>query len=104
MYLPKLFVTDVALTFLCSTDLRKRKLATVKGKKADVSSADKGLTLETSAFLPFTVANLRFQLSCQPTLNYLLYSPTDAASVSLETWPLYLFALETVMMLRETQR
>ena len=23
-----------------------------------------GLTLETSAFLPFTVANLRFQLSC----------------------------------------
>ena len=37
---------------------------------------DEGLTLETSAFLPFTVANLRFQLSC---LNYLLYSPTDAA-------------------------
>ena len=25
---------------------------------------DEGLTLETSAFLPFTVANLRFQLSC----------------------------------------
>ena len=25
---------------------------------------DKGLMLETSAFLPFTVANLRFQLSC----------------------------------------
>ena len=23
-----------------------------------------GLTLETSAFLPFTVANLRFQFSC----------------------------------------
>ena len=25
---------------------------------------DEGLTLETLAFLPFTVANLRFQLSC----------------------------------------
>ena len=25
---------------------------------------DEGLTLETSAFLPFTVANLRFQPSC----------------------------------------
>ena len=37
----------------------KRKLATVKGKKADVSSVS-----PSSAFLPFTVANLRFQLSC----------------------------------------
>ena len=26
--------------------------------------SDEGLTLETSAFLPFPVANLRFQLSC----------------------------------------
>ena len=26
--------------------------------------SDEGLTLETSAFLPFTVANLRFQPSC----------------------------------------
>ena len=26
--------------------------------------ANEGLTLETSAFLPFTVANLRFQPSC----------------------------------------
>ena len=26
--------------------------------------SDKGLTLEMSAFLPFTVANLHFQLSC----------------------------------------
>ena len=26
--------------------------------------SDEGLTLETSAFLPFTVANLHFQLSC----------------------------------------
>ena len=35
--------------------------------KADVSNVraiDERLTLETSAFLPFTVANLRFQLSC----------------------------------------
>ena len=28
------------------------------------NSSDEGLTLETSAFSPFTVANLRFQLSC----------------------------------------
>ena len=27
-------------------------------------SSDEELTLETSAFLPFTVANLRFQPSC----------------------------------------
>ena len=26
--------------------------------------SDEGLTLETSAFLPFTVANLHFRLSC----------------------------------------
>ena len=26
--------------------------------------SDEGLTLETPAFLPFTVANLRFQLIC----------------------------------------
>ena len=29
-----------------------------------VDRSDEGLTLETSAFLLFTVANLRFQLSC----------------------------------------
>ena len=29
----------------------------------DFYRSDEGLTLETSAFLPFTVANLRFQLS-----------------------------------------
>ena len=29
-----------------------------------VHRSDEGLTLETSAFLPFTVANLRFQPSC----------------------------------------
>ena len=28
------------------------------------SRSDEGLTLETSAFLPYTVANLLFQLSC----------------------------------------
>ena len=59
----------------------KRKLATVKDKKADVLSvspssewlihhsigqllSNEGLTLETSAFLLFMVANLHFQLSC----------------------------------------
>ena len=29
-----------------------------------IDRSDEGLTLETSAFLPFTVANLRFQPSC----------------------------------------
>ena len=43
----------------CSQLSWKRKLATVKGKKAD-----KELTLEIPAFLSFTVANLHFQLSC----------------------------------------
>ena len=38
----------------------KRKLATVKGKKADVSSVSPSLTKGLS----FTVANLRFQPSC----------------------------------------
>ena len=31
---------------------------------AKVYRSDEGITLETSAFLPFTVANLCFQLSC----------------------------------------
>ena len=30
----------------------------------DTNHSDEGLTLETSAFLPFTVANLYFQPSC----------------------------------------
>ena len=30
----------------------------------DLDRSDEGLTLETSAFLLFTVANLRFQPSC----------------------------------------
>ena len=33
-------------------------------KKRLSNRSDEGLTLETSAFLPFTVANLRFQPSC----------------------------------------
>ena len=37
--------------------------AVMKGK-LDPNRSDEGLTLETSAFLPFTVANLRFQPSC----------------------------------------
>ena len=47
------------------------KFVMVKGKKAGISSvspssncSDKGLMLETSALLPFTVANLCSQLSC----------------------------------------
>ena len=39
----------------------KRKLATVKGKKADVSSSDEGLTLEKSAF--FTLYHGQFTFS-----------------------------------------
>ena len=35
-----------------------------KAEVSNVRAIDEGLTLETSAFLPFTVANLRFQLSC----------------------------------------
>ena len=41
--------------------------AMIMGKQVVSPSSersDEGLTLETSAFLPFTVANLRFQLSC----------------------------------------
>ena len=33
-------------------------------KLPESNRSDEGLTLETSAFLPFTVANLRFQPSC----------------------------------------
>ena len=40
--------------------------------------SDEGLTLETSAFKLFTVANLRYQLSWQYFIT-LLYSFTDAA-------------------------
>ena len=32
--------------------------------KQTVRAIDEGLTLEISAFLPLTMANLRFQLSC----------------------------------------
>ena len=40
--------------------------------------SDEGLTLETSAF--FTLYGGQFTISTQLlTLNYLLYSPTDAA-------------------------
>ena len=48
----------------------KRKLATVKSKKADVSSISVSLLFwrrdnaRKVSFLIFTVANLRFQLSC----------------------------------------
>ena len=35
-----------------------------RGGGAKVYRSDEGITLETSAFLPFTVANLCFQLSC----------------------------------------
>ena len=54
----------------CVQSLSRR--VTKDGKEETTSSSplafsnhsDEGLTLETSAFLPFTVANLRFQPSC----------------------------------------
>ena len=64
---------------LVLTTSLKRKLVTVKFKKAHfralalrqsncwratLERVNEGLTLETSAFLLFTVANLRFQPSC----------------------------------------
>ena len=45
---------------------------------SDPNRSEEGLTLEKSAFLSFTVANLRFSTQLL-TQNYLLYSPTDAA-------------------------
>ena len=50
----------------------ERKLKVSKGRVKKLTfralalrhRSDEGLTLETSAFLPFTVANLRFQPSC----------------------------------------
>ena len=39
-------------------------LALTTELKSSVYRSDEGLMLETSAFLLFTVANLRFQLSC----------------------------------------
>ena len=43
-----------------------RWLHTLFFRKFSVNNcvSDEGLTLETSAFLPFTMANLRFQPSC----------------------------------------
>ena len=44
---------------------RKRSIWTVAlALRQKGYRSDEGLTLETSAFLPFTVANLRFQPSC----------------------------------------
>ena len=51
--------------------------------------SNEGLTLETSAFKLFSVANLRYQLSWLYYIT-LLYSPTNAVTVSLETNPVYL--------------
>ena len=40
------------------------KIAYITINYSLIHRSDEGLTLETSAFLPFTVANLRFQPSC----------------------------------------
>ena len=47
-----------------------------------------GLTLKMSAFLPFTVASLHFQLSCYTKLPAIL-SHQCSTTVSIETSPLY---------------
>ena len=75
-------------------------MATEKSLKADVSSvspssnrSDERLTLQTSAFKLFTVAN--FTLSTQLiTRNYpVILSHRRSTTVSLETYPLYPFVL-----------
>ena len=46
--------------------VKKRKMSPSQQTQTaqKINRSDEGLTLETSAFLPFTVANLRFQPSC----------------------------------------
>ena len=46
----KLLINTVIITYIMVISITNR--------------SDEGVTLETSAFLSFTVANLRFQLSC----------------------------------------
>ena len=50
---------ELAGNLVLTTGLKKR----LEKVESD-NRSDEGLTLETSAFLPFTVANLRFQPSC----------------------------------------
>ena len=69
-------------------------MATVKSKKADVSSVSPSSERWTKANARnvsfFTLYGGQFTFSTQLlTLNYLLYSPTDAVPVSLETYTLY---------------
>ena len=69
----------------------------IKRRKKQVNRSDEGLTLETSVF--FTPYGDQFTLSTQLfTLNYLLYSSTDAASQFL--WKLTLFILLSKKLLR----
>ena len=46
--------------------VKKRKMSPSQQTQTaqKINRSDEGLTLETSVFLPFTVANLRFQPSC----------------------------------------
>ena len=62
---------------------------TKSNQMRESNRSDEGLTLETSAFKLFSVANLRYQLSWLYYIT-LLYSPTNAVTVSLETNPVYL--------------
>ena len=52
---------------------------------------DEGLTLETSAFLAFMVANFRFQLTLVNTKLPAIFSHLRSTTVSLETYPLSCF-------------
>ena len=40
-----------------------RNVIAFRGKKSDMKGSEEGLTLETSDFKLFTVANVRFELS-----------------------------------------
>ena len=40
-----------------------RNFIAVRGKNSDMKGSDEGLTLETSDFKLFTVANVRYELS-----------------------------------------
>ena len=57
------FITSVSENYFWTK--QRNKPWNWQEKKLRVQTRyDEGLTLETSAFLPFQVANLRFQLSC----------------------------------------
>ena len=65
-YSHKSSLVDLFIIYRSKLPFAKRTKCTRQFRKVIWVSdrSDEGLTLETSAFLPLTVANLRFQLSC----------------------------------------